>query len=81
MAGENAQVDVQVRKENSQFWAHIRVNGHALGSVIYAESIDDAEKVASSLGRLLHEVYRIAYRDGFFSCQKSIQDALGLRQE
>lgn len=81
MAGENAQVDVYVRAEDSQFLAQMRVNGYNLSSVIYTESIDDAEKVASSLRRLLREVYRIAYRDGFFSCQKSIQDALGLRQE
>jgi hypothetical protein len=78
MAGEDARVEVRIDAEDNLFWVANAVNGYDSGSSIRAASIEDAEKIAPEVERLIKTVYRKAYRDGYSSCQRAIKDALGI---
>ena len=77
MASEEARVEVRVCGEGSVFWVDHTVNGHHANLPIHAASIQDAEKMAPEVERLIKTLYRKAYRDGYSSCQSVIKDALG----
>jgi hypothetical protein len=78
MAGEEARVKVRVCGEEDSFWFDNTVNGFSAQLPIHAASIDDAERMAPEVEKLIKTVYRKAYRDGYASCQRIIKDALGL---
>ena len=78
MTGEDARVEVRVCGEDDLFWVDNTVNGYHGNLPIHAASIEDAEKMAPEVERLIKAVYRKAYSDGYSSCQKVIKDALGL---
>jgi hypothetical protein len=84
MAGEDARVEALVCDdkalicgENDLFWIEVIVNGFKDFS-INASSMQDAERMAPEVERLVKSVYRKAYRDGYHSCQQVIKDSLGL---
>ena len=78
MSGEDAIVEVRVCGEDSLFWVDNTVNGFRGNLPIHASSIEDAERIAPEVERLIKSLYRRAYRDGYSACQRSIKDALGL---
>ncbi|MFN6162959.1 MAG: hypothetical protein ACK5AC_11370 [Planctomycetota bacterium] len=78
MATENARVQVRVCGEDNLFWVANTVNGYDCSLPIHTASIEDAEKIAPEVERLIKTVYRKAYRDGYSSCQRAIKEALGI---
>lgn len=78
MSGEEARVEVRVCGEDDIFWVDSTVNGYHVNTPIHVGSIEQAERVAPGVERLIKHLYRRAYRDGFFACQQAVKDALGL---
>jgi hypothetical protein len=78
MSGENARVEVRVCGDDNCFWVDNIVNGFHENLPIHAASIEHAEKMAPEVEKLIKSLYRKAYRDGYFSCQSVIKDALGI---
>lgn len=77
---EDARVEVRVCFEDDLFWVDNTVNGFRGSLPIHAASIEDAERMAPEVERLIKTLYRKAYRDGYSSCQQVIKDALGLQR-
>ena len=78
MAGEDARVQSSVCGEDDLFWVEIVVNGSNGDYSIRSASMQDAERMAPEIEKLVKSVYRKAYRDGYHSCQQVIKDSLGL---
>lgn len=78
MTTENARVVVLVSGEDNKFWLDPVINGRHTACAIPTNSIQDSERLSSYVERLIKEVYRKAYRDGYSACQGVIKDALGL---
>jgi hypothetical protein len=77
MITENARVEVLVRGDDIRFWLDPVINGHHTTHGIPVTSIQHGTEMAGFVERLIKEVYRKAYRDGYSSCQQVINDALG----
>jgi hypothetical protein len=58
MAGEDARVQSLVGGEDDLFWVEIVVNGYSGDLSIRSASMQDAERMAPEIERLVKSVYR-----------------------
>jgi hypothetical protein len=79
MAGESARVEVRTCGDDDKFWNVVWVNGFEVAPRQHLESIQDGERLSDDLHRIVTEVYRRAYRDGYGAAQRVIRDALGVK--
>ena len=81
MSGENARVEIKTHGDDDMFWLAAYVNGFEVDGHVPVASIDAGAVAEKRVERMVREVYRRAYRDGFKSCQQCVKDALGIAKE
>jgi len=76
---ENARVEILTSGEDTIFWLRPIVNGSEVGNgVIHVDSIEQGDKMSYEVARVVRNVYRKAYRDGYATSQSDVRDTLGL---